>query len=162
MLKTGESVSDYETVSLQKEGARLVQRISAVPLRDANGRITGVVGTSIEMSQGERSTELEQLQNVVGELLDQIKPLTQFAQSLRLTKELEAQIKAYGFTRREEDVCPAISRLSARRHYCHRNGSQSAYGAELSEGHFSQDGHSLSIRTPLPLAAISQEIVARG
>ncbi len=81
----GQSVTGFETVRQRKDGSLVEVSVSAAPMRDANGRVSGSMGVLADISERKRAEEaLEQSRRTYEELVDSIDGIVWEADAITL------------------------------------------------------------------------------
>ena len=68
-LERGETVANFETERIRKDGARIDISLALTPVRDSEGRLAGMVGNSRDITELKRKQRELQKQNALLELL---------------------------------------------------------------------------------------------
>ena len=70
-LRGGESVEDFQTVGLRKDGSRVEVELTLSPIRDAHGEVTGISSVARDITDRRRAERAERLQAEIAENLEQ-------------------------------------------------------------------------------------------
>ena len=95
-MRDGESVNDYETVRLRKDGTLVAVSIAAAPVRDASGRVVGNMVAYTDIT--ERKTQEERLQALID---SSPLALVEFGLDTRIRLWNPAAERIFGWSREE-------------------------------------------------------------